>query len=244
MLFTPFLTGGAYHSVCPKRGSRIITMRKLITDAKAIGTGISAFRKSYATLMEEGHVLAVSVLAYTAKAGRTDLLNDFYAGLTVAHQGAFKQYVGKHMGGQDKSKHFLEFAQSRFTLIVDRQKQRDAFAKIVDKLLEGGQGFEPFFNKIALDRSADVFTNENVFTGIDRLIKRATGDDSTVSQPIKDTLLAFRKALEDERAKLEKAANSKAVANKIIAEKAGKPAPKAPANVNAKPASEGLTAAN
>lgn len=195
-------------------------MTRSLIAAKNLGSAISAFRKSHDEVMETAHILAVSVMSYTANSGRMDMLNDFFAGLSAPLAGAFKQYVGRIVGREPELQ-WLGFEKGRFTLIVDRQEQRDAFLKEVPLYLEGPlkddkgepSQFAPFTTRIALDREADVFGNAEFAAGLDRLIKRATKEGSHVSKQLADILLNARKEIESEREKLDKQAKDAANQN-------------------------------
>lgn len=196
-------------------------MARVLIAAGALGAAISTFRKSHDQLMESAHLIAVSVLNYTAKSGRVDMLNDFHSGLSAPLAGAFKQYIGRIIG-TDKDKHWLAFASSKFTLVIDKQAERDAFLKLVPKYLEGTPNteFAPFTTRIQLDRSADVFGNAEFAKGLDNLIKRMQRDGSQVSKELQEVLFETQAKVENIRVKLDKQATAKAGQNAIMVKKA------------------------
>lgn len=201
-------------------------MARVLIAGNKLATSIAAFSKSYSSLIEDAHIIAVSTLHYTSKSGRVDMLNTFYNVLSEPHKGAFRQYMGRVMG-MDREEHWLTFKTGvGFEFVLDRAKQRAEFEADIQNWIEAKEGtaYEPFTKRIALSKAAEPFTDSNVFEQITRLAKRITKDDAKVSPEVKALVNSMLAQAQDTAIKLDRLAKDKANVNAVIAKnaKAGK----------------------
>lgn len=152
---------------------------------------VAALRKKVKKTLDDLHVAAVSVLDHAARTGDVRPLNDFFKmlALNVNWQTSFKLYVQRIQ--KDAKLAFLDFEKGEFKQKENVETQKKAFSEYAEACLinPDGEDVTRFYER-DLRAELKIFSNEDLLSELQKLVKRAQRDDERIKSEVDDKVLA------------------------------------------------------